>query len=135
LARPFFFLCLLEDSSPLSNSGLGFLPLALGDWAAGCGFSATSLTASGDAAGFSAAGSAVELTGPTAWRPPFSLGLAVLDGAGCDGPGGAAFAPGVRISTPMELPAGAEAAGAALVTLVTAAVPAPAVEASAAGTS
>ena len=28
MSRPFFFLCLLEDSSPLSNSGLTFLPLA-----------------------------------------------------------------------------------------------------------
>ena len=35
---PFFFLCLLEDSSPLSNSGaLAFLPAAGGVWPAGAG--------------------------------------------------------------------------------------------------
>src|SRR3981189_3656556 len=93
---PFFFLCLLEDSSLLSNSGFGFFfPLALGAWAAGCGLDATSLIALGASAGFSAAGNGVASTGPTALRPPLSsAGFWVVP----------VVAPGVRISTPMLFP-------------------------------
>ena len=67
---------------------------------------AMSFTASGAPAGFSASGSGVAFSGPTAFRPPLSAGLTV--------------APGVRISTPMEFPPDGAAVGAAPCTLVTA---------------
>src|SRR5258705_11215242 len=96
LERPFFFLCLLEDSSVLSNSGFGFFfPLAVGACGAGCGLDAMSLTAFGASAGFSAAGNGVAFTGRTALRPPLSsAGFWVVP----------EFAPGVKISTPMLFP-------------------------------
>src|ERR1700677_3909665 len=78
-ARPFFFLCLLDDSSFLSNAGLVFLPFALGACAAGAVPGLTSLTALGISEAFSAAGNAVASGGPTAFRPPFaSSGFAVV---------------------------------------------------------
>src|SRR4051812_35933160 len=112
---PFFFLCLLEDSSALSNSGFGFFFL-LGSaaCAAGCGLDAMSLTAFGASAGFSGAGNGVAFTGPTGLRPP-------LSSAGF--PFVPLFAPGVRISTPMVLPVARGAAVVAPGSLVTAEVP------------
>src|ERR1700677_1409395 len=102
-ARPFFFLCLLDDSSFLSNAGLVFLPLGFGACAAGWGWVSTSLTTSGTVAGFSAAGNGVALGGPTAVSPPFaSPGFADVP----------EDAPVERISTPMELPPVAGVAGA-----------------------
>src|SRR5271154_4979177 len=79
-----------------------------------------SLTCSGAPAGFSAAGNGVAFSGPTAFRPPSSAGLAVT--------------PGVMISTPMELPLAAGALDVLPCTLVTTADP-EAAPASAAGTS
>src|ERR1700761_2364591 len=126
---PFFFLCLLEDSSPLSNSGFGFFFL-LGSaaWAAGCGLDSMSLTAFGASEGFSAAGNGVAFTGPTAFRPPLG-GRA----GGCAGV--PTLAPWVRISTPMVFPVAAGAAVVVLGSLVTADVPVGAPAAPAAGTS
>src|ERR1700733_8448119 len=101
LARPFFFLCLLSDSSLLSKSGFLFFPLALPVCAAGWVPGLISLTASGAAPAFSTSGSGVEFVGPTAFRPP-SAGTVVP------------LAPELRISTPpMWLPVVAGGVGAA----------------------
>lgn len=70
MARPFFGLCLLEESSALSMGGFGFFfPSAVAGCAAGFDPGVTSLMASGAAAGFSTGGSGVALGGPTGLTP------------------------------------------------------------------
>jgi hypothetical protein len=151
LARPFFFLCLLEESSALSKAGVGFLPLA----GALCGGGGTpgvaSLMASGAAAGLSIGAVRVVLGGAAGFSHPLLFGWTEsLMGADCAGAGvsepgktggeagaevGAGEAEeGCTISMPNELALEA-GAGVASGTLVTTAAELPAALAAAVGTS
>lgn len=112
--RPFFFLCLLEDSSDLSNSGLT-LPL-MGAFPATGVAAVISFGRSGASPAFSTGGRDV-LAGPTdlsgfASGVPVAAGMVSGVAALTSERAVEVVEPEFMISTPMELPAGVELAGA-----------------------